>query len=161
MSKIEDKFAEELDKAGLDYKREFKLGDYRYDFKVGDILIECNPSYTHNSTSHSVQNTFRNKKKNNKGLNGIEQSYHRKKTMNAIKNDYKCIQMFDWVTANEVIDLIKGNFIMEDSGAARMILYNKQTKDIVSNFNIEETSQYLEKGYLLFFDDGFNLCNIL
>ena len=158
MSKVEDNFARELDKKGISYKREFKLGDYRYDFKIGDILVECNPSYTHNSTSHSVQNTFRNKKKKNgKGLNGIEQSYHRKKTINAINNDYRCIQMFDWVSPNEVIELILSNFKMEDTGSARMILFNKETKDTISNFDIEETKDYLDKGYLLFFDDGFNI----
>jgi len=137
MSKINDEFARYLDSKGIAYKREVKLENYRYDFLVGKTFIEINPTYTHTSCKESIQNTFRNKKKKNpRGLNGIEQSYHRKKSICAINNGYKCIHKFDWMTNDEVVNLLYCGFDMIDVGT-QTLYYNEKLNNLLSKFSMD------------------------
>ena len=93
-SKKNKEFAELLDVAELEYEREFILGEYIYDFKIGDILVEINPTITHNSY---------------KGLYNNPKSayYHQNKTINALENGYACINIWDWDNRVEIIKMIK------------------------------------------------------
>lgn len=87
------RFEEALQKAGIfDYSREFRLylndlenkyRHFKYDFKVGNILIEINPSITHNVT---------------KGIRGGQAPvkdifYHKRKSLCAFNNNYRCVHI--------------------------------------------------------------------
>lgn len=88
-------FAQLLDDNGIEYTREFRLGSFSYDFKVGNILVEINPSPTHNSTWHPFRE------------GGMDKSYHRRKTETAKENGYRCIHIFDWDDKNKIISILK------------------------------------------------------
>lgn len=90
-SKPNLEFAKILDSLNIEYTREFQLSRYRYDFKVNNILIEIDPTFTHNSTS----NFFNNK--------GIDKDYHFNKSMCAFDNNYKCVHIFDWDDIDKII----------------------------------------------------------
>ena len=63
---------------------EFRIGKYSYDLKVGDILIEIDPTYTHNSTNPNRYGRVTDK------------NYQYEKTVLSLKNGYRCIHVFDW-----------------------------------------------------------------
>ena len=75
--------------------REFSLGKYRYDFKINNILIEINPSITHNSTKALFEGYEKDK------------NYHKEKTQVALENGYRCVHIWDWDDINKVLNLLQ------------------------------------------------------
>ena len=93
-SKANVAFSQLLSSQQISYKREFALGGKIFDFKVGKILIEINPTPTHNSTwgIYSAQ--------------GIGKNYHKEKSATAEQNNYQCIHVFDWEDIDIIINLL-------------------------------------------------------
>ena len=75
-------------------QREFCIEKFNYDFRVGNILIEVDPSSTHNST-WGVYNSPPK-----------EKTYHSDKTKLAEKHGYRCIHVFDWDKFSNIIQLL-------------------------------------------------------
>ena len=94
-SKPNREFAKLLDDNHIGYEREFHLENYSYDFKINDILIEINPTITHNS----YLNVF--------GNEPMSKDYHINKTACANKNDYHCIHIWDWDNLYKIINTLK------------------------------------------------------
>ena len=76
-------FAKILDDMHIEYEREFSVGKFIYDFKVCDTLIEINPTATHNSTWSPFGDA-------------LDKLYHKDKMMNAEREGYRCIMVWDW-----------------------------------------------------------------
>lgn len=97
ISKTNMRFAELINCNGIECEFEFKLGRYSYDLHVpfSNILIEINPTYTHNSIG------------NHWDKKGKEPDYHQKKTQFAIENGYRCINVWDWDDWYRIIDMLK------------------------------------------------------
>lgn len=77
------------------YEREFGIGHYSYDFKINNVLVEVDPTPTHNSTW---------------GIFGCEptpQFYHKDKTQVAESAGYRCIHVFDWDNVYLIIQQLK------------------------------------------------------
>ena len=102
--------------------REFPLGHYVYDFKIGKLLIEINPSATHNSTWSPFGDHA-----------GLSKYYHQLKSKNALRFGYRCVHVFDWVDRQSLIQNIKcsryeiNNQIFSEP---RLYIYNMKTKSI-------------------------------
>lgn len=75
-------------------QREFCIEKFNYDFRVGNILIEVDPSSTHNST----WGVYKSPPK--------EKTYHSDKTKLAEKHGYRCIHVFDWDKFSNIIQLL-------------------------------------------------------
>ena len=88
-------FAKLLDEYSIDYEREFTLNKFIYDFKINNILLEINPTPTHNIT----WNPYSNKT--------IDRSYHQRKSQNAEDNGFRCIHVWDWDNLDKIIYLLK------------------------------------------------------
>lgn len=95
LSKPNKIFAELLDKYKIKYEREYSIGHYLYDFKVDKMLIEINPSTTHNSTFGIHKDKPKSKK------------YHFNKTKLANDNGFKCICIWDWDDSEKIVKAIK------------------------------------------------------
>lgn len=91
-----EQFAKLLDDNNIIYTREFSLQRYVYDFKINNILIEINPSATHNSTWSLFDKT-----------KGIDKYYHFNKSKIANTNGYRCIHVWDWDDCTKVVQLLK------------------------------------------------------
>lgn len=117
-------FAKLLEDSNIEYEREFPLDKYSYDFKVGNILIEIDPTSTHNSTWGIF------------GNDGIDKHYHQNKSKVALDNGYKCIHIFDWDDKNKIINLLLRN----TKSYAR-----KCNVDVV---NIKNTNEFLNKYHI-------------
>lgn len=101
ISNINRHFKKLLDDYNIKSNYEFKLNNMSYDLKIENtnILIELNPSYTHQSTG------FRYFGKSQK--DPLNKNYHIEKTKNALNNGYRCIHVFDWDNWNKIINLLK------------------------------------------------------
>ena len=108
-----------LKENNLSYTKEFPLGGYRYDFKVGNILIEINPTITHNIT---VSPFGEPKKKD----------YHYEKTTTARSNGYRCINVWEWDDPNKVLFLLM----------PRERIYAR--KCIVKEISVSECREFLD-----------------
>lgn len=95
-SKPNDAFAKLLEENNIEYKREFVLETKSYDFKVGNILIEIDPTPTHN-TYFIPYGDYK----------GIDEKYHFNKSKLAYENGYRCIHIWDWDDKQKVINLLK------------------------------------------------------
>ena len=96
ISKTNLKFAERLKKYNIEFELEKVIGNRSYDFwiKGTNILVEINPTYTHNSFSNHYEKS------------GISKEYHRDKSENAQKHGYHCIHVFDWDNWSRIISLL-------------------------------------------------------
>lgn len=112
--------------------REFPLGRYIYDFKIGSLLIEINPSATHNVTwSPFWEGT------------GIAFDYHKLKSINAYKHGYRCVHVFDWTEVDEVIvNIINNNYeiLYQDFGEPRAFIYDMRAKQLVDSLDTADGS---------------------
>lgn len=132
-------FASYLISLGLIFEKEFKLNNFFYDFKLGNYLVEIDPYATHNST----WGLYRNPK---------SYDYHRRKSLNALENGYKCIHIWDWTCIDEILWAILNHKIeFIDLGKEQKHIFNVKKKQLVNQFTDDCVEIY---------DDGFKL-NIL
>ena len=97
ISLVNKQFAALLADNGIECDFEFPLGGKLYDIVIPDqkILIEIDPTYTHNAVG------------NHWAPSGLDEDYHKKKSEIATEAGYHCIHVFDWDDWNDVIQLIK------------------------------------------------------
>lgn len=102
ISKINRDFAKLLKENNIDTEFEYKLDKYSFDLHIlnTNILIEINPTYTHNSTVGA-------KFSNNKYKKPVPKDYHFNKCQYAISKGYQLISIFDWMNIDKIIDIIK------------------------------------------------------
>lgn len=117
-------FAELLSNLHIEYEREFTIHHFAYDFRVNDMLIEIDPTPTHNSTwgIFKEQPTSRD--------------YHNKKTQFAQDNGFKCIHIWDWDNVNSVIQTL----------TTRPTIYARNC--ILKEVNSEDEQEYLKAHHL-------------
>lgn len=118
-------FKELLDDNNIEYIQEFYIGRKHYDFKVGNILIEINPTYTHNST-YGYRNLD----------DPLPPTYHLEKSLLASVNGYRCIHIWDWDDKDKLIFLLK----------PRETLYAR--KCFIKESSLKEAKIYLNKYHL-------------
>lgn len=97
ISKTNEKFSELLNNHNIEHTMEFsQLPHRRYDFAITDtnILLEINPSYTHNI----IGSHFNPK--------GLDEKYHLEKSNLAAEHGYRCIHIFDWDDKEKIINLL-------------------------------------------------------
>ena len=104
---------------------EYQLGRYSYDLKKDNILIEVDPTYTHNCLNGTWYGSVPKTKE-----------YHRDKTLYAMDNGFECIHIFDW----DDIDKIKNIFL------SKYTLYARQTN--IKSVSEEECNNFLNKYHL-------------
>lgn len=101
ISKINKNVSSKLLNNNIENKLEFNLGKFSYDIKIlnDNILLEINPSYTHNITYGSE---FRGYKKK-----PLDKNYHQQKTKYALENGYECVHIWDWDDIDKIISILK------------------------------------------------------
>lgn len=93
-----------LSENDIEYDREFRIDRSFYDFRIlnSNILLEVNPSFTHNSTI-SIHGKY-----------PISEDYHYNKTKLAVDNGFICLNIFEWVDPDLVIALIKKSDLISE-----------------------------------------------
>lgn len=93
-SRPNDLFEKLLNESNIVYDREVPLHRQRFDFKVNNTFIEINPTATHNSNWSPFGDHT-----------GLSKTYHFDKTLNAKKDGFNCIHIFDWDNVNLIINM--------------------------------------------------------
>lgn len=90
-----NQFQKLLDEAGISADREFCLEHKTFDFKVANMLIEINPTFTHNATFFPLGNK-----------RCLDKNYHKNKSALANKYGFRCIHIFDWDDPNKIVKTV-------------------------------------------------------
>lgn len=147
ISKTNKLLSEKLKENNINTEFEFKIKNRSYDLHIlnTNILIEINPTYTHNSTK-----SYRIGKRVHKPRTD---KYHYNKTKLAIENNYQLINIFDWDDWDEVIENIKNNRLPKYELKIRKNFYNRKTKDKIIDLEQKLDEQSLiNKGYVVIYD---------
>ena len=130
ISKINKEFSKKLFENNIENKLEFNLDKYSYDIEIlnTNILLEINPTYTHNFTYGSQFQTHFKKP--------IPKDYHFNKSLIAKSHGYRCIHIFDCDNSDKIINLLK----------PKKKIYAREC--LVKEINIEEANIFLNKYHL-------------
>lgn len=123
-STVNIEFANLLTSRGIDYEREYIIENRIYDFKVGDILLEINPTATHNSTWGIYGK-------------GLPVEYHFTKTNLAISHGFRCIHVWDWDDVDKVINLITPRKRVYARCCDVSLIDNNVSKEFVKNNHMQ------------------------
>lgn len=96
ISQVNKSVAKRLNGCGISTEFEYRIDRKCYDIHIKDtnILLEIDPTYTHNAIG------------NHWDKKGMDKSYHLEKTKLAADNGYRCIHIFDWDDLDKVIQLL-------------------------------------------------------
>lgn len=92
VSKLNKDIFSELSQKVSNCTVEKLVGRYSFDIAVDDILLDINPTYTHNLIG------------NHWNPDGLSYYYHRDKLIAAIRSNYKCRLLFDWNNRCKILD---------------------------------------------------------
>lgn len=140
------RFAYHFKLAGIPFEYEFALGGFRYDIHVcnTNVLIEINPTATHNIKQHPWNDP-------------PDATYHQRKSKCAYDNGYVCIHIFDWT---DVVDIVLGleysSYFSISEHTPQCHWYNSDTHDHICESSIDNDS-LLSSGYLPVYDDGYKI----
>ena len=143
MSSINKYFMKKLIYNNINVKLEYPLQNFVYDFYLPDynLLIEINPTYTHNITKPNIYNRTINK------------DYHLIKTKKAIKNNYQILNIFDWDSQDIIIENIKQKKFPTYKLINRKNFFNIKTHDRIIDLEEKLDEQDLiNKGYVVIYD---------
>ena len=138
ISKINLRFKAKLDELGIKNELEFRLENKSYDIKCDNVLIEINPTFTHNSSKVEWKGKFKIEPK--------EEGYHQEKTIVANKNGYRCIHIWDWDDEDKLLEILKEKKTLY----ARNLIIGKVSK--------KDTTSFLEKYHLQNSCNGQEIC---
>lgn len=137
ISKTNRLFAE---KSGIT-EFEFSLNEYSYDLKKNNILIEIDPTVSHNTEISYVHLTRMCKKENCTEHRPVEPDYHINKSNTALDNGYHCIHIFDWDRWDKIIYMIQD----KETLYARNLTIKEVSKDecnsFLNEFHLQNTCQ--------------------
>lgn len=151
ISKINKAFAELLKLNQIEFQQEFVIENKLYDFYLPDynILVEIDPTYTHNSTKGAFM--FSGEKE------PVEKYYHYNKSKLAREHGYVCIHKFDWNSNEEVLNLIKNidkyNIIQNKEPKLYWIKFRRSNIAIPNSSNINR-DEMINKNCVEVYDDG-------
>lgn len=139
VSKINVKYKELLEWYGFTVELEFPLWWYMYDLKIWDTLIEINPCRFHNSTRSPYH------------INASPKSatYHKTKTLYAIKKWYKCINVRDWTSDEELITMLNNDFVYQ--WEPKLHWFNCKTKNHIIDCGFDRNDM-IDKWYVEIYD---------
>ena len=122
------KFAKLLDEYHIKYEQEFVIDLKSYDFRIENILVEINPTITHNSEFIPYP-----------PYRGLHKDYHKNKRELAETHGYRCIHVWDWDNMSQIITLLQ----------SREKLYARKcnVKVIPSDIAAEFCNQYHLQGH--------------
>lgn len=140
ISKVNRFYESILNDLWYDVEMEFILWHYSYDLKIWNVLIELNPFAYHNSTWVPDKPWAKIKDK----------MYHYNKVKCAIDNWYNIIMVRDWMSEDEVIDILYNLYKTKISGPV-LHWYNPKTKDHIID-NWYDKAEMMWNWYLEIYD---------
>lgn len=107
---------------------EFPLSPYCYDFNINGILVEINPSITHNVNF----NPF--------GTKVLDKNYHQLKSTHAKENGYRCIHIFDWDNPEKISYIFSKKEIIYARKCEVREIDKKVCNEFLENYHLQGKS---------------------
>ena len=121
------KFRNLLEKYGIQYETEKYLNGKTFDFCCGNIMIEINPSPTHNIN----WNPF--------GGKLMDKNYHFEKTKLAKDNGYKIINIWDWDDQEKVVKSLCTREKIYARNCIIKLINTKELNIFLNNYHYQNT----------------------
>ena len=126
LSKPNLAFRQLLINNNIEYDTEYNLYTYSYDFHINNtMLIEVNPTATHNSTN----SPFNSPKPYN---------YHYEKSATARINGYRCIHIWDWDNTDKILFLLKEQGVVHARKCEIREVDLKTSRDFLNTYHLQE-----------------------
>ena len=145
ISKVNKKFQEFLNENHVKGELEFIIENSGYDLKVDNILIEIDPTFTHNSTIAPIFGKREGKIRH--------QDYHLKKTEFAKEHGFDCIHIFDWDDWNKILSLLQPKVKIQARKCEVREIDKKVAKDFLNLYHLQESTKSCDYAYGLFYKD--------
>ena len=102
ISTVNKQIGSQLSALGFDVTYEYVIDRRSYDIAILDqhILIEVDPTYTHNSAQNHWEDS------------GIDKQYHAEKSALAESHGFRCIHIFDWDDIHKLIDTLQATSVL-------------------------------------------------
>lgn len=126
-SKLNRSFGVFLELNNIEYSEEFPILNRSYDFKVGDMLIEIDPSVTHNSSWDLFDKT----------KPGLDPYYHKMKSDLAFSNGYRCIHVWDWDNWEKILKLLTPKKKINARDCTIRVVSYQDTKEFLLNHHLQ------------------------
>lgn len=144
MSKVNNNFCKLLSEHSLQGTQEFRIGTRSYDVKVGNVLVEINPTASHNS----YINVFTGKLKQSVDIN-----YHIDKTILAEQNGYRCIHVWDWDDWDKIAQLLVPCVKVHARKCQVVKLSSSKCDQFLNQYHLQGTCKGQKACYALVKDD--------
>lgn len=141
ISNINKRFGNMLEDNNIEFEFEFHIDKYSYDLKSSDILIEIDPTYTHNSFG------------NHWDSNGLDPSYHLNKTKLASDNGYRCIHIFDWDSWDDILNMLTPKTSIYARNCEIRLVSKSDTNEFTAQFHIQGSCKGQDICYGLYHDN--------
>lgn len=133
ISKINKEISKLLEDNNIHNEFEYRIENKSYDLHIlnTNILIEINPSYTHNSTVGARFSKF--------DKEPLAKDYHFNKTILARDNNYRCIHIWDWDDIDKIVAMLKPK---ERLFARKLVCKEvslKDTNEFLNNYHLQNT----------------------
>lgn len=133
ISKINKEISKLLEDNNIHNEFEYRIKNKSYDLHIlnTNILIEINPSYTHNSTVGARFSKFEKEP--------LAKDYHFNKTILARDNNYRCIHIWDWDDIDKIVAMLKPK---ERLFARKLVCKEvslKDTNEFLNNYHLQNT----------------------
>ena len=137
------KFHKLLNASKIENELEYIIEGYGYDLKAGDVLIEINPSFTHNSTKAPRYSK----------RDPIPFDYHLTKTLFAKKHGFHCIHVFDWDDKDKIVALLKEREVVYARKCRVQEIQKKEADEFLNKHHLQGSTKQLQYAYGLFYED--------
>lgn len=132
ISNINKAVYQQLVDNNIDCELEKRINDNSYDiFVKPNILLEIDPTYTHNSSIGPIM--FGNQ------TNPKDKNYHKNKTINAVNNGYRCIHIWDWEDKNKIISSLQHKSNIYARKCTIKEIDKKQCDEFLNSYHIQNT----------------------
>lgn len=108
---------------------ELRIENRSYDICIPDqhVLIEIDPTYTHNSFG------------NHWDENGLDKYYHRDKSVLAEEHGYRCIHVFDWDDIDKIVESLQPKTTLYARKCKIFKIKNEVCDEFLKNYHFQGT----------------------
>ena len=143
VSKTNLRFAQKLESIGLKVEFEKVIGNRSFDIEIvgKNIVIEINPTYTHNSSKESVFGKM------------VDKNYHKNKMELANKHEYQCITIWDWDDTDKVVNILKQKAVIYARNCELRVVDQKEANDFLEKYHLQGKLRGKSANFGLYFNN--------
>lgn len=146
ISNINKQIYEELINQGCKCQLEYRIENTSYDiFVEPNILLEINPTYTHNSTEGPYIG--------GKHIEPKDKWYHHDKTELATKHGFRCIHLFDFDNKDQIIKSLRPKTSVDINKCTIQYVSRVECELFLHKYSIVSYSEYFQTSAGLYYED--------